>query len=124
VATLAELDEPPFVPVEPWVLTCKSAVLSRLHVTAGTQTLAAELVSGPPPVEGRVTVGSGPEITVAAPNGVTFTDSPNAPPETLVTVACAGLAASESHAAPSTKTAAILDLRDPSATLGGVLPIM
>jgi hypothetical protein len=124
VATLAELDEPPFVPVEPWVLTCKSAVLSRLHVTAGTQTLAAELVSGPPPVEGRVTVGSGPEITVAAPNGVTFTDSPNAPPETLVTSAAAGLAASESPAAVSTKTAAIRDLRNRSTTLRDIPPLM
>jgi hypothetical protein len=92
LATLAELDEPPLGPVEPWVLTFSSPALRTLHVGDGAQALAAVWVKGPPPVAGRVTVGSGPEVTLIAPKGVTFTLSPNAPPDTLVTSAWAGAA--------------------------------
>jgi hypothetical protein len=106
------------------VLTFKTPAFRRTHVTAGTHALAAEFVNGPPPPAGRVTVGSGPDVTFASPSGVTFTDSPNAPPETLVTFADAGLAASESPAAVSTKTAAIRDLRNRSTTLRDIPPLM
>jgi len=87
LATLAELVEPPLGPVLPWVLTFKIPVLSRAHVGVGAQTLANEPVNGPPPVPGRVTVGVGPDVTFRSPSGVTLMDSPNAPPETLVTSA-------------------------------------
>jgi hypothetical protein len=92
LATLAELDEPPVAPVEPCVLTFSTPVLSTVHSGVGAQTLATLWVKGPPPAAGRVTVGSGPEVTLIEFKGVTFTLSPNAPPDTLVTSAWAGAA--------------------------------
>jgi hypothetical protein len=89
LATLAELDEPPLGPVEPWVLTFSTPALRTEHAGAGpgAQALTALWVKGPPPAAGRVTVGSGPDVTFSNPAGVTFTLSPKAPPDTLVTSA-------------------------------------
>jgi hypothetical protein len=72
-ATVEVLCALPPVPILPCVVTVRTPAVS----TPSALMLASELVSGPPPVAGNVTVGVGPRLTrpvSLAPNALPLTD--------------------------------------------------
>ena len=85
-ATEALLVAEPAGPVVPWLDTCRTPAVRTDPVIGGTVTDATESLTLPP-LEGSVTVGSGPDVMLARLRGVTFTLSPKALPLTLVTSA-------------------------------------
>jgi hypothetical protein len=82
VATEALLVEEPVAPVVPVDETCRRPV-DRMF---GTVTVRREFETFPP-LEGNVTTGTGSDVTLTSPRGVTSTDSPNALPLTEDTAA-------------------------------------